>query len=364
MKRSLILSSIIFASIGILAAYFLAPDNTARAGGSFSNVAPRSTDEQQLIDIYKKTNEAVAFITTISMTFDMFSGIQPEQGTGSGIVIDSERGIVLTNFHVIAEAKRVEVSLVHGGVRQAKLLGIDPDSDIAVLKIVDPPPNLVSVPFGDSSQLEVGQSVLAIGNPFGLDRTLSAGHISNLNRSIRRQDGSFMKGLIQTDASINVGNSGGPLLDKAGRVIGINSAILSHSGDSAGIGFAVPINQIKRILPELIATGKVLKPDMGWILIDTNQGPMVHQTVPGGPAEAANIRPMMRRLDGAFISGYVRDLDNADLIYSVNGKRVLTKDQVDDAITEDAGNDEITIELRQGGLHGESRKVKIKPILR
>ncbi len=365
MKRSLILSSLIFAIIGVGLGYLLAPQGSVGAGESpKSDLAPRSEDEQEIIDVYRNTNESVVFITTVSISFDMFSGLQPEEGTGSGVIIDAEKGIILTNFHVIENAKRVEVSLAHGGVHPAKLLGIEPELDIAVLRLVDPPKGLVAANFGNSSTLEVGQMVIAIGNPFGLDRTLTSGIVSSLNRSIRRTDGSLMKGLIQTDAPINVGNSGGPLLDKAGRLIGINAAILSRSGDSAGIGFAVPINQIRRILPELVATGKVLKPDFGWILLDTDQGPMVHQVIPGSPAEAAEVQPILRRLDGTFISGYVRDLDRADLIVSVNGKQVRSKDEVESAISESGGGQSVEFELRTGGRLGESRKVSIKPLLR
>jgi len=173
-----------------------------------------------------------------------------------------------------------------------------------------------------------------------------------------------MKGLIQTDAAINVGNSGGPLIDMAGRLIGINTAILSRSGDSAGIGFAVPINTIKRVLPELIATGKVLRPDLGWVLVDTDQGPMVHQLFRDGPAAQAGVSPILRRVQGGFISGYVRDVNNADLVYAVNGQPVTTKEQIDDMIGQSPAGKPIEFELRRGGRSGSARKVKIEPELR
>lgn len=327
--------------------------------------APRTLEEQQVIDVYKRMNPGVVFITTISLTFDLFAGVQPQEGTGSGVVIDAKRGLVITNFHVIENAKQVEVALAGGQSRVAKLVGVDPDSDLAVLRLVDPPNDLVALPFGDSSALEIGQRVLAIGNPFGLDRTLSSGIVSSLNRSIKRPDGSLMRGLIQIDAAINVGNSGGPLIDTAGRLVGINTAILSRSGDSAGIGFCVPINQIKRVLPELIATGKVLRPEFGWILIDTDQGPMIHQVVPNGAAQRAGVNPVLRRVDRDFISGYLRDFSSADLIYKVNGTQVKSKDEVDDLVASienpSAG---IEFELRRGGLAGPARKLVIKPQLR
>ncbi|MCB9030472.1 MAG: trypsin-like peptidase domain-containing protein [Deltaproteobacteria bacterium] len=365
MKRGGVLQTLLFIVIGVAAAYFASKYDLFGSHAVHSKqMPPRSSEEEQIIDVYKSTNEAVVFITTISVKFDLFSGVQPEEGTGSGVVIDPEKGIILTNFHVIENANHVEVALANGGVYSAKLLGIDPETDIAVLKLVDPPNDLVSIPFGDSNSIEVGQKVLAIGNPFGLNRTLTTGTISSLNRAIKRPDGAVMKGLVQTDASINVGNSGGPLLDKSGKLIGINSAILSRSGDSAGIGFAVPINQISRILPELIATGKVLRPDIGWILVDTDQGAMVHQIVPGGPADLAGVQPILRRVEGVFISGFLRDLDHADLIYAINGQRVTTKDQIADFIAKYGSRDKLHFELRQGGGNGDSRVVEITPIMR
>lgn len=337
--------------------------NSARAGVA-DELAPRTEDENYVIDVYKRLNDSVVFITTISLTYDAFAGLQPQEGTGSGVIIDGKNATILTNYHVIENAKQVEVTLSDGSSHAAKLVGVDPDSDIAVLRLVEPPPNMVAPQFGDSSKLEVGQRVIAIGNPFGLNRTLTTGIVSSLNRAIRGKEGRLVKGLIQTDAAINVGNSGGPLLDTAGRLIGINSAILSHSGDSAGIGFAIPINAVKRILPELIATGKVLRPDMGWILVDTDQGPMVHQIVPGGAAEQAGIRPVLRRVDGVFLSGFIKDVDNADLIYRVNGKIVYSKEEVDDIIASHDSERPIVFELRRGGKLGKSRVVELKPSLR
>jgi len=327
-------------------------------------LAPRTDDEARIIEVYKRLNESVVFITTISLTYDLFSGLQPQEGTGSGVIIDPLRGIILTNYHVIENAKQVEVTLGSGSAHAAKLVGVDPDSDIAVLRIQQPPGGLVAPQFADSSKLEVGQRVLAIGNPFGLNRTLTTGIISSLNRSIRGSAGALMKGLIQTDAAINVGNSGGPLLDTAGRLIGINTAILSRSGDSAGIGFAVPINTVKRILPELIATGKVLRPDMGWVLVDTDQGPMVNQILAGGSADEAGVRPILRRVEGVFLSGFIRDVDNADLIFRIDGKRVYTKEEVDDLIAAHDPGQALLLELHRGGVKGKARSVEVKPMLR
>lgn len=341
-------------------------DQVARAGVSDTQQAPRTEEENEIIQVYKSTNEAVVFITTITLTVDptdFYFEIQPKEGTGSGIIVDAEKGIVLTNLHVIQDAHRIEISLANGLNYKARLLGFDTESDLAVLQLHDPPKNLTSIKFGDSSRLEVGQRVLAIGNPFGLNRTLTTGIISSIDRVVKNPKGVTMRGLIQTDASINPGNSGGPLLDSAGRLIGINSAILSQSGDSAGIGFAVPINQIKRVLPELIATGKVLRPKLGWVLVNTTQGPMVRRVLPGGPADLAGVEPIERRVDPVFLQEYIRDFDRADLIYKVNGKRVSTPDEVEDAISQIASGSEVVFTLRRGGIDGREREVRIKPVL-
>lgn len=361
--RLLLVSSIAFSLLGLVVGYYSANSLFQKIDEKPHKV-PKTSLERQTIDVYKSANEAVVFITTVSFAFDMFSGMTPEKGTGSGVIVDAAKGVILTNLHVLQNAKRVEVSLANGGVQPARLLGIEPDLDIAVIGLTDPPPGLVSVPFGNSSALSVGQNVIAIGNPFGLDRTLTAGIISSLNRSIRREDSHVMRGLIQTDASINVGNSGGPLLDMGGNLIGINTAILSRSGDSAGIGFAVPINQIKRILPELIATGRVLKPDFGWTLVDTNFGPMVHQVFPGSPAESEGMQPILRKLDGSFISGYVKDFASADVIISLNGVPVASKEEVEDLIAETSAKTPFKFTLRTGSRDGEERTVSMKPELK
>jgi S1-C subfamily serine protease len=279
------------------------------------------------------------------------------------MVIDGPQGIILTNLHVIQDAQRIEISLADGKNYNARLVGFDREYDIAVLKLTNPPRGLVGLDFTDSSKVEVGQRVLAIGNPFGLGRTLTTGIVSSLDRTVKSPTGTVMKGLIQTDAAINPGNSGGPLLDADGRVVGINTAILSQSGDSAGIGFAVPINQIRRVLPELIATGKVLRPKMGWMLADTNQGPMVRRILGGSPADEAGLQPIERRVDQGFVRGVVRDFDRADLIMKVNGRRVLTADEVDDVVQSSEGKP-ITLTIRRGGQAGRERDVVVTPVLR
>lgn len=338
----------------------------ARAG-SDPAIATRTDEEQQTIRVYKTTNEAVVFITTISLAIDpndFFMEVQPREGTGSGIIIDSVKGIILTNLHVIQDAQKIEISLADGKAYTARLLGFDKEYDIAVLQLHNPPSNLVSLPFADSSRVEVGQRVLAIGNPFGLGRSLTTGVVSSLDRTVKSPLGTVMKGLIQTDAAINPGNSGGPLLDSDGRVLGVNTAILSQSGDSAGIGFTVPINQIKRILPELIATGKVLRPKLGWVIVDTNQGPMVRRVLPGGPADQAGLGPIERKVEQVFLRGYVQDFDRADLVVKVNGKRVGTADEIEDIVAQSDPNKPIRLTVRRGGIKGVEREVEVTPILR
>lgn len=331
-------------------------------------LATRTEEETRTITVYKTASEAVVFITTISLAIDpndIFMEVQPRQGTGSGIIIDANKGIVLTNLHVIQDAQKIDITLSDGKNYAARLLGYDRDYDIAVLQIHNPPSHLVSLTFADSSKVEVGQRVLAIGNPFGLGGTLTTGIISSLERTVKSPLGTVMKGLMQTDAAINPGNSGGPLLDADGRVIGINTAILSQSGDSAGIGFAVPINQIHRVLPELIATGKVLRPIIGWMLVDTNQGPMVRRILEDGPADKAGIQPIERKVDDkTFVQGYVRDFDRADLIVQVNGRKVHSADEVDEAVQQTESGKSLTLTLHRGGIKGAEREVTVTPVLR
>jgi len=346
------------------------PLRAAPVGSAPQGSATRTAEEQKTIDVYKRANGAVVFITTRSYVVDpfaLFDEVRPQQGTGTGTIIDADKGVVITNLHVIESALEsrgsVEIMLANGQSSKARLIGFDPESDIAVLKISDSPKGLVGIPSGDSSILEVGQRVLAIGNPFGLYRSLTAGLISSLDRSMKTPRGAVLKDLIQTDAAINPGNSGGPLLDADGRLIGINTAILSQSGDSAGVGFAVPINSIKRILPELLATGKIRRPRMGWQLVDTDQGPMVLRVLPDGSAERAEIRPIERMVsNGGFVRGYRRDIDSGDLIYKVNGERVRNRDDVEDAIRKTERAESVRLTLRLGGLYGKEREITVTPV--
>jgi S1-C subfamily serine protease len=336
------------------------------------SLAPRSDEEQRIIDVYREVNEGVVFVTTITLTmdpFDFYAAYEPRRGTGSGVIVDAAKGLIVTNLHVIGDADRIEVTLADGRNVQAKLVGEDEHTDMAILRLAKPPEQfspplkLTEVAWGDSSQLAVGQKVLAIGNPFGLNRTLTTGIISSLDRVVKTPAGTLLRGLIQTDAAINPGNSGGPLLDMAGRLIGINGAILSQSGDSAGIGFATPINVVHRILPQLVREGKVRRPHVGWELTDTLDGPMVLRVVPKGPADVAGLEPIERQVQEVFLRGYVRDLSRADLIEEINGTRVRNKDRAEevlDSMTE-GGDTEIVLKVRHGGKKGDLRDVVLKP---
>lgn len=363
-----IFQGLTFALLGAALSFFIL--YPMRNNGPDASTAPdygarAQSDEVRVVDVYRRANQAVVFISTITLTIDPFEfipEIQPHEGSGSGVIIDAEKGIILTNLHVIQNAHKIEIVLADGMGYQARLLGHDAEYDIAVLQLIDPPKDLVALPLGDSAKLEVGQTVLAIGNPHGLERTLTRGIVSSLNRTVRNPNKFLMKGLIQTDAAINPGNSGGPLLDLTGRLIGLNSAILSRSGDSAGIGFAVPINQIRRILPELIATGRVLRPKFGWLLIDTNKGPMVWQVEPGGPAHTAGIHPVESPLPSVFMRGSSRDYSRADLILAVNGTPVSTTDEIHDVLEKIEHGSKVVFTVRPGGSAGEERQVSISPI--
>jgi S1-C subfamily serine protease len=221
-------------------------------------------DELNNIEIYERVNKAVVFITSTTVEYNWFLEAQPQQGTGSGVIIDQE-GRVLTNRHVVKDAEELSITLADGTEVAARVVGEDPENDLAVVQFNPRGKPLTTIAFGSSSGLRVGQKVLAIGNPFGFDRTLTTGIVSGLARPLQTDEGYVIRETIQTDAAINPGNSGGPLLNSRGELIGINSAIYSPSGASAGVGFAVPINTAKRVLEELIRYGAVRR---GWIDID------------------------------------------------------------------------------------------------
>ncbi len=315
------------------------------------------TDEEKVhVRVYEAANRSVVNITTKSVHTDGFFMFEvPSEGVGSGVVID-ERGRVVTNYHVIEDARQIQVTLFDGTSYDAEVLGIDRNTDVAVLQIAAPAELLFPVVFGDSSSLLVGQRVYAIGNPFGLERTLSTGIIASLNRQLpspmrhRR-----MEHMIQIDADINPGNSGGPLLNTSGRIIGINQAIASKSQESAGIGFAIPINTIARIVPRLIQNGRIVRADIGIQSVSrAPQGLRIVQLQSGGAAERAGLRgpkyERRQRRQGAIVFEYTEvDRTAADLIVGVNGEPVGTVEQLLASVESRQPGDKVTVNIIRDG---------------
>lgn len=271
------------------------------------NVEPRAVtargdlagDEMNTIDIFRANSPSVVYVTSIALRRGFFSlnAVEIPQGTGSGFVWDRQ-GRIVTNYHVISDASRVRVTMADNSTWKAVLVGAAPDKDIAVLQIDAPSHLLQPIAIGSSKDLLVGQKVFAIGNPFGLDQTITSGIISALNREIKAVTGRVIRGVIQTDAAINPGNSGGPLLDSAGRLIGVNTAIYSPSGAYAGIGFAVAVDVVNEIVPQIIAHGRVIRPGIGASLADERlarqlgiEGVLILGVEQGSPAEKAGLQP-------------------------------------------------------------------------
>src|SRR5215510_9342375 len=298
-----------------------------------------STDEQNNIEVYRTLSPGVVFIHSTSYARDFFGFVEPQEGSGSGSILD-QQGNILTNYHVIEGAQKLSVSM--GGKKDyaAVVVGGDPDTDLAVIRLTEKPAGaLTVVPLGDSDKLVVGQKVLAIGNPFGLDRTLTTGVISGLQRPIRARNNRLIEGAIQTDASINPGNSGGPLLDSRGRMIGINSQILSPSGGSVGVGFAIPVNIAKRIIPELLRYGSVRRPKLGistrdvsafrnQVDLPVDEGVLIIQVARGSGAANAGLRGIQQMENGDTILGIDNDkVSNSDDLF-----RVLDKHQIGETV--------------------------------
>jgi S1-C subfamily serine protease len=287
------------------------------------------TPEERInVSVYENVNRSVVNINTKSIRSDSFFFDIPAEGGGSGSVLDT-RGHILTNFHVVDGARQIEVVLYDGKSYDGKLVGKDESGDVAVIKVDAPTESLLPVTFGDSTHLRVGQRVLAIGNPFGLERTLTTGIISSLNRSLPARNHRTIRSIIQIDAAINPGNSGGPLLDSHGRLIGMNTAIASPTGQSAGVGFAIPVASIARIVPQLIERGHVIRPEVGITrVLQTEHGLLIATMTPGGPAEQAGLRGFrivkQRRKQGPFnYETQTIDRNAADLIVAVDGEKIV-----------------------------------------
>lgn len=306
-------------------------------------------DEKNTIDLFRQASPAVVYITTTELRRSLFSlnVYEIPQGTGSGFVWDVE-GRIVTNYHVIGDASRVEVTLADQSTWKGVLVGAAPDKDIAVLQIAAPAAQLKPIPIGDSATLQVGQKVFAIGNPFGLDQTITAGIVSALGREIEAVSGRTIQDVIQTDAAINPGNSGGPLLDSAGRLIGVNTAIYSPSGGSAGIGFAVPVDAVNRVVPEIIRHGRVIRPGLGVSVANESivrrlgvEGVLVVNVQPGSAADAAGIKGSGRDIRGDIVLG--------DIIVSVNGARVTNYDGLRNELERYRVGDEVVLTITRDG---------------
>ena len=318
-------------------------------------ITPRgdlAAEEKSNIELFREASPSVVYITTLARRLDFWTRNVTEipRGTGSGFVWDSS-GHVVTNFHVLQGASTADVSLAGRTGYNAAFVGGAPQYDLAVLRIGAPRDELRPIAVGTSRDLHVGQQVYAIGNPFGLDRTLTTGIVSALGRTIQSVSGRPIEDVIQTDAAINPGNSGGPLLDSASRLIGVNTAIYSPSGSSAGIGFAVPVDTVARVVPQLIAHGRIVRPTLG-ISVDERlnqvltremgvEGAMVLGVTPGSSAEAAGLRAAERAPDGSIAPG--------DVIQAVDDRAVRSVDDLLAALEAKDVGDRVTLKVKRDG---------------
>jgi len=319
-------------------------------------------DEKHNIEIYNTTKVSVVHVTSIGEArIDFFNNVQQiPEGTGSGFVWD-EGGNIVTNFHVVRSAVRAKVTIFDQKsptTYDADLVGAYPDKDVAVLHINAPKSRLHPIKLGTSDDLQVGQNVYAIGNPFGLDQTMTTGIISALGREIQSITQMPIKNVIQTDAAINPGNSGGPLLDSSGRLIGINTAIYSPSGSSAGIGFAIPVDEVNRVVAQLIRSGKITRPVLGVEYFPDQlvqqaglKGVLVKTVRPGSPAEKAGLQSTRREKSGELVLG--------DLIVEVDGHPVARVKDLFGALDGHKAGDKVSLTVERGVERGEGERVEI-----
>ncbi|MBI3603859.1 MAG: trypsin-like peptidase domain-containing protein [Nitrospirae bacterium] len=321
-------------------------------GGQPRPVSPPAklgADEAATIEVFEKAARSVVFITNTAIRRDFLSLnlFEVPQGSGSGFIWNQD-GHIVTNFHVIYGADTVKVVFADQSDFQARVVGIDPDHDLAVLQIKAPKDKLMPLDVGSSHDLRVGQKVLAIGNPFGLDHTLTTGVVSALGRTIKSMTERTIEGVIQTDAAINPGNSGGPLLDSAGRLIGINTQIFSPSGTFAGIGFAVPVDTVNRIVPQLIQHGKPIRPGIGVSLIPDAiaarwgiTGVVIGRVAPGSAAERVGLRGTRETRNGR--------IDLGDVIRKIGGEPVETVDDLHRILDRHKVGDQVKVDyVREG----------------
>jgi len=333
------------------------PDSALLATAAVPPNTSLTPEELTNIRVYEGANRGVVNVLTRTINYDGFFMLPtPGEGAGSGCVLDKQ-GHILTNFHVVEGANKVSVTLPGGKESyDGELIGEDPENDIAVLKIDAPPEELFPVPIGMSDNLQVGQRVYTLGNPFGLEGTLTTGIISNLNRTLPSRTGREMKSIIQTDAAMNPGNSGGPLLDTSGRMIGMNVAIATKSGQSAGVGFAIPVNRIRQIVPQLIEHGKVIRADIGIVAVrELDHGLQIVRTNRGGPAEQAGLRgwkPVRRRVTRGLVAYDIerQDPSAADTIIAVDGEPVNSASAFVEKIEERRPGDSVVLTILREGL--------------
>ena len=314
--------------------------------------------EERVIAVYQQVSPAVVFITTRVLRESFFFGVYPEEGAGSGFLWDRE-GHIVTNYHVVEGAQTVEVSFGDDRVREATIVGVDPINDLAVLRVEDPPADVTPITPGDGSTLRVGQRAIAIGNPFGkFERTLTTGVVSALNRTVTIDENTVLRHVIQTDAAINRGNSGGPLLDSSGRLIGVNSAIYSPSGTSAGVGLAISVDTVVRVVPELIARGRYPHPWLGVVGYDitpalakalalpVEQGLLVARIYRNSPAASAGLRGARREV----VVGNRIILAGGDIITAIDGRPIHSMDDLEAYLEEETRvGQTVTVEvLREG----------------
>ena len=307
-------------------------------------------DESNTTEVFQRASPAVVFVTSSELRRQRFTRnvMEIPRGAGSGFVWDANSGLIVTNYHVVAGADRLAITLADEDAFQAEVVGLAPERDLAVLRMIDPPNNLTELPLGDSSELSVGRKVMAIGNPFGLDTTLTVGVVSALDREIQSPSNRTIRGVIQTDAAINPGNSGGPLLNSLGQLVGVNTAIYSPSGGSAGIGFAIPVNTVIEVVPQLIAFGKIMRPVLGvelasdrWLRRYRVDGVPIVRTYRGFPAETAGMVGARRGSRGEIILG--------DVITEIDGERVANNDEFLSAMEKHRVGDTIDIVTTREG---------------
>jgi S1-C subfamily serine protease len=358
LRRPLPLAWLLFLAVGAILGWYASQALFPRVFGGPAmprDVSPRgdlTAHERHTVELFRQAAPSVVYIRSVSLQQD-FMAMREVEGAGSGFVWDAD-GHVVTNFHVVYGARGLEVILADGSAWGAEVVGVAPDRDLAVLKIAAPRERLEPIRLGGSADLLVGQDVLAIGNPFGLDQTLTTGVVSALGRTIESVTGTLIYNVIQTDAAVNPGNSGGPLLDSSGRLIGVNTAIKSPSRANAGIGFAVPVDVVNHVVPQLIAYGRVTRPTLGVQAMDAPrqmrvEGVLVLKIVAGSGAEEAGLRGT---------SETRRGIELGDIIAAIDGKPVRNMADLLATLRDYQVGDSVTVEFLRGGKK-ESARVRL-----